>query len=314
MTAIEQTFHHDDLVGGGCPIVSVKPVVLQAPGRGDDLQVRISAPVTGERLPVILFSHGNGWSLDGYAPLADFWASHGFVVVQPTHLDSRTLGLSHADARFPQIWRIRVEDLARCLDELPTLVAAVPGLAGRVDADRIAVAGHSWGATTASALLGARVLDEHGLPGEAMTDRRVKAGVLLAVAGSGGADLTPFAAEHLPFLNPTFEDMTSPALVIAGDHDQSMLSRRGPDWWTDAYMLSPSPKSLLTLFEAEHSFGGIVGQEVRETTDESPERVRLLQQLSTAYLRHALGRDETAWQNATIALAAGHPLGRLESK
>lgn len=80
-------------------VISAKPVVLPAPGRGEDLQVRVSAPATGSDLPVIVFSHGFGWSMNGYAPLADHWAAHGFVVVQPTHLDSRTLGLSAEDTR-----------------------------------------------------------------------------------------------------------------------------------------------------------------------------------------------------------------------
>jgi predicted dienelactone hydrolase len=31
-----------------------------------------------------VFSHGFGSSLDGYGPLADFWAAHGFVVIQPS--------------------------------------------------------------------------------------------------------------------------------------------------------------------------------------------------------------------------------------
>lgn len=304
----------EDLAGPAARVVSVKPVVLSAPGRGDDLQVRVSAPETGHRLPVVVFSHGMGWSLDGYAPLADFWAAHGFVVIQPTHLDSRTLGLAHDDVRFPHIWRLRVDDLTRCLDQLELLEAAVPGLAGRADTSRIAVAGHSWGATTASALLGARVLDAHGRPGETMRDARVKAGVLFAVAGHGGDALTPFAAEHLPFMNPTFAEMTPPTLVVAGDPDQSLLSVRGPDWWTDAYAFAPAPKSLLTVFGAEHSFGGIVGHEVKETTDESPERVALLQQLSTAYLRMALGVDEAGWDAAHGALARGNPLGRIESR
>jgi predicted dienelactone hydrolase len=73
------------------PIVSVKPVVLPAPGRGEDLHIRVSAPATGREQPTIVFSHGFGWSMDGYAPLVDLWAAHGFVVIQPTHLDSRTL-------------------------------------------------------------------------------------------------------------------------------------------------------------------------------------------------------------------------------
>ena len=42
------------------PVVSVSPVVLPAPGRAVDLQVRVSAPVTGSELPVILLSHGHG--------------------------------------------------------------------------------------------------------------------------------------------------------------------------------------------------------------------------------------------------------------
>jgi dienelactone hydrolase len=295
-------------------VVSAKPVVLRAPGRGEDLQVRVSAPASGGDLPVLVFSHGFGWSMNGYAPLADYWAANGFVVVQPTHLDSRTLGVPHEDPRFPRIWRIRVEDLVRVLDGLDVVEASVPGLAGRVDRSRIAVAGHSWGAQTASTLLGARVLDADGVPGEDMTDPRVKAGVLLALTGLGDS-LTPFAVEHLPFMRPSFDEMNAPALIVAGDRDQSQLSTRGPDWFTDPFTYSPGPKSLLTLFEAEHSLGGIVGCEVAETTDESPARVALIQQLSTAFLHSALSPDDTGWKSAAAALEdEPNPLGTLQSK
>src|SRR3569833_415273 len=88
--------------GAGTPVVSVRPVVLPAPGRGEALRVRVSAPVTGDDLPVIVFSHGFGESRDGYAPLVDFWAAHGFVVVQPTHLDSRTLNVTPDGPRYPE--------------------------------------------------------------------------------------------------------------------------------------------------------------------------------------------------------------------
>ncbi|NRQ33421.1 chlorophyllase [Nonomuraea sp. NN258] len=296
------------------PVVSAKPVVLPAPGRGEDLQVRVSAPATGGDLPVIVFSHGFGWSMNGYAPLADFWAAHGFAVVQPTHLDSRTLALPADDPRTPRIWRFRVEDVQRVIDGLDLLESATPGLAGRLDHRRIAVAGHSWGAQTVSMLLGARVLDADGIPGEDLSDPRVTAGVLLALPGRGD-DLTPFAAEHLPFMRPSFDTMTAPALIVAGDRDDSALSTRGPDWFTDPYVLSPGDKSLLTLFGAEHSLGGIPGHEVAETTDESPERVALLQGLTWAYLRSAVTPGDPAWQAARSALAADPaPLGSLESK
>src|SRR5258705_13953059 len=84
------------------PVLSVSPVVLPAPGRAVDLQVRVSAPVTGSELPVLLLSHGHGpsnhlSSSNGYAPLASYYAAHGFVVIQPTHLDSKTLPFRDAD-------------------------------------------------------------------------------------------------------------------------------------------------------------------------------------------------------------------------
>ncbi|MGW7194643.1 alpha/beta hydrolase family protein [Streptomyces chryseus] len=295
-------------------VVSAKPVVLSSPGRGEDLQVRVSAPSSGSDLPLIVFSHGFGWSMNGYAPLADFWAAHGFVVLQPTHLDSRTLNLPAEDPRTPRIWRFRIEDLTRVLDGLDMLEASVPGFAGRLDRDRIAVAGHSWGAQTASTLLGARVLNSDGVPGEDMSDPRVTAGVLLALTGLGD-DLTPFAAEHLPFMKPSFDTMATPALIVAGDNDQSHLSTRGPDWFTDPYTYSPASKSLLTLFGAEHSLGGIPGYEVAETTDESPARVALIQHLTTAFLRSALYPEDTSWKAAATALEEDPDApGKLQSK
>jgi predicted dienelactone hydrolase len=180
----------DAALGTPTSVISIRPVVLPAPGRGEDLQVRVTAPTTGRDLPIVVFSHGFGSSMDGYAPLAEFWAAHGFVVLQPTHLDSRTLGLPPDDPRTPVIWRFRIEDLRRILDQLDLIEGSIPGLAGRLNRDRIAAAGHSCGATTASALLGARILDQEDKAGEDMSDPRVAAGVLLAVAGTGGDDLT----------------------------------------------------------------------------------------------------------------------------
>ncbi|MFD5319272.1 alpha/beta hydrolase family protein [Streptomyces sp. NPDC127098] len=305
-----------DVVGTApAPVVSVRPVTLEAPGRGEELRARVSAPTTGDELPVVLLSHGFGSSLDGYGPLADFWAAHGLVVVQPTHLDSRTVGLAPDDPRTPDIWRVRVDDLRRALDQLDTVEAAVPGLGGHLDRSRVAVAGHSYGAQTAGSLLGQRVLDPAGTPGDDLSDPRIRAGVLLAAAGTGGAALSPFAAEHFPFMNPDFTTMTTPALVVAGDKDDSPLSVRGPEWFTDPYHLSPGPKSLLTLFGGEHSLGGIAGYEIRETTDEHPGRLALLQRVTLAYLRHALGVGDADWTAVRRALAESDaPLGRIESK
>ncbi|MFF4340969.1 alpha/beta hydrolase family protein [Kitasatospora sp. NPDC001540] len=280
-------------------IVSVKPLTVPAPGRGTDLQVRVTAPRTGRDLPVIVFSHGNAWSLDGYGPLVDRWAAAGFVVVQPTHLDSRRNAIGWDDPRFATVWRVRIADLHAVLDHLGDLLAQAD-LETRADPGRTAVVGHSWGAQTAGALLGARVLDADGVPGEDFSHPAVSAGALIAAAGTGDT-LTPFAAEHLPFMKPDFSTMTTPALIVAGGEDRSQLTTRGPEWFTDAYHLSPAPKSLLTLAGAEHTMGGIAGEKVAETTDEDPERVALLADAVSAYLRTALGLGDAEW----AALAPG---------
>jgi pimeloyl-ACP methyl ester carboxylesterase len=295
------------------PVVSVSPVTLSSPGRGDDLQVRVSAPATGRRLPIIIFSHGYGNSMDGYAPLVNFWAAHGFVVIQPTHLDSRRLALPATDPRGQSIWQWRVKDLKSILDNLGGIEAAVPGLKGRIDRTRIAAAGHSYGGITTGMLLGSRVISPDGKIGPDMSDPRIKVGVLLSTAGRGGADLTPFAVRNFPFMNPDFSKMAVPTLVIAGDQDISPLTVRGADWFADPYRLSPGGKCLVTLFGAKHLLGGISGYEVTETSDENPQRVAAVQRLTLAYLRSAFYPNNHAWASAQAELKeAPKPQGKVE--
>jgi hypothetical protein len=104
-------------------------------------------------------------------------------------------------------------------------------------------------------------------------------------------------------------------VVAAAPHDQSALSTRGPDWFTDPYTLSPGDKSLLTLYGAEHPLGGIAGHAVAETTDESPDRVALIQRVTCAYLRTALDLDHTSWATARAELQKdANPLGDIQAK
>ncbi|MFG2395945.1 alpha/beta hydrolase family protein [Streptomyces lydicus] len=308
--------------GSPTPVLSVSPVVLAAPDRAVDLEVRVSAPVTGSDLPVILLSHGQGYSnhlssLNGYAPLVNFWATHGFCVIQPTHLSSRALSLDPDTPGAPLYWRSRAEDMRRILDQLDVIEAAVPQLLGRLDRSRVAVAGHSMGGHTASLLLGARLTDPHDGTEVNLAEPRIKAGVLLAAPGRGGDAVTDFVAENYSFfLTMDFSQMSTPTLVVAGDKDDSAhLTVRGPDWHADPYVLSPGPKALLALFGAEHGLGGVSGYDVAETTDENPERVAAVQRLTWAYLRTELYPGDSAWQAAGEALAsAPEPLGRVESK
>ncbi|MEU9350778.1 chlorophyllase [Streptomyces griseoloalbus] len=305
------------------PVLSFSPVVLSVPGRPVDLQVRVSAPATGTGLPVILLSHGHGpsnnlSSLNGYAPLANYWAAHGFAVVQPTHLTSRTLQHLVADAPgAPDFWRSRAEDMTHILDRLDIIEGAVPQLAGRIDHTKVGLVGHSLGGFTAALLLGAGLTDPDTGNVVHLVEPRIKAGVLLAAPGRGGDALNGPMAEQWPIIGALdFSTMTAPALVVAGDKDDSRhFTDMGPDWHADPYALAPGPKTLLTLFDAEHGLGGIAGYDAAETTDENPDRVAALARLTAAYLRTRLHPGDPAWQAACAALTTGPaPVGRVDSK
>lgn len=131
-----------------------------------------------------------------------------------------------------------------------------------------------------------------------------------------GKDIAAFASEHYPVLaTTTFDSMTGKGLVVAGDKDQHPNFSDRQDWRTDAYRFSPGPKSLVTLFGAEHSLGGVSGYDVKETTDADPERLGLVQRLTWAYLRTALYPEDSAWAEASAALSAHEPAqGRIEDK
>lgn len=300
--------------------MSVSPITFTVPGRQTELQIKVSAPITGGELPVILLSHGHGQStylssLRGYNPLAEFYAAHGFVVIQPTHQDSKALGLDPNGPEGPLFWLSRAQDMHFILDHLKEILAAVPGLTDRVDADRIAAVGHSMGGHSVGMLAGMRVTDPVDGKEWKLADPRVKVGVLLAPPGNG-TDLAPFASEHYKVLrNTVYTEMTAPALVVAGDLDQTEHFAIRKDWRADAYTFSPGPKTLLTMFGAKHALGGVSGYDVAESQDQDPERLGLVQRLTWAYLRSALYPGDTSWSEASAALASrANPTASIQSK
>lgn len=312
-------------VNDAVPVISVSPVSLPSPERGMDLEVRISAPVTGTKLPVILLSHGHGPSLyipsaDGYGPIVNFWAAHGFVVIQPTHLNAKARGMTPDVPGGPTFWKSRVADMKQIIDQIDQLIASVPQLEGRVDTAKIAVAGHSLGGQTAGVLLGARVNDPNDPDASDvdMADARILAGIVLAAPGNGGSDLIGGAATNpgFSFMNPDFSHMATPTLVVTGDNDLSPhLTTRDADWHADPYTLSPGKKWLFTLSGGEHALGGISGFDAKETTDEDPDRLEAVARMTWAWLRTIFDDSDEAWPAACKALEQNAAsLGHVESK
>lgn len=295
--------HRDHPLSG--PLMSVAPIAIDIENRPSTLEIRVTAPMTETALPIVVLSHGHGpsqyaSSLYGYASLANYLAASGFAVLQPTHLDSMTLGLRGTDApEAPLFWRSRASDVSLVLDHLDVLHPFVPHIAERLDSSKVAVVGHSMGGHTAGMVLGARPRDPATGEQVDARDERVVAGVMMAAPGRGGDALNPRAAHHYPVLRDTdFSAMRPPTLVVAGDQDHALhLNVVGAEWQTDAYRRAPAPKYLLTVHGGEHSLGGIAGYEVAETTDENLSRAAMVMRTTAAFLRTQLGLDANAWEH-----------------
>ena len=65
---------------------------VRVPDRNRSLQLTVAYPKGGSKVngpfPLIVFFHGALCSGEGYAELADHWASHGYVVILPSHTSS----------------------------------------------------------------------------------------------------------------------------------------------------------------------------------------------------------------------------------
>jgi predicted dienelactone hydrolase len=129
--------------------------------RSEPLQVVVLRPQAGANGQLVVISHGLWDSPENFEGWANHLASHGYTVILPRHPGSDQLqqqAMLAGQAPPPSAEELR----ARPLDVIASLdaVAAgrIPGLQ-KVNTDRVTVIGHSWGATTALQLGGARPSD-----------------------------------------------------------------------------------------------------------------------------------------------------------
>lgn len=289
--------------------VAYTPICLEIPGR-QPLELRLTAPAEGIALPIVILSHGYGPSKyipskDGYAPLAQFWAERGIAVIQPTHASSRVGGLDPTLPDGPFYWRERVAEMRTILDQMAEIEQQAPAVIGRLDINRVAVAGHSFGGHTCSLILGGR------LQGEEFFDPRICGGILLATPGRGGADLTPEHATRFPFFDVDFSRINRPTLVVCGAEDNPHFTPRGPDWHEDAFRDAPGADALLTISEVGHGLGGIAGLDAKETELEDPEALETVRRLTLAWLRSLFTIEQDAWTKNRAAIQKSTRLSAL---
>ncbi len=244
--------------------------------------------------PAILFSGGGGDDGTGYYLLAQHWASHGFIVLQPKHADAFT---RHFDATGhyisaqrhttwdvwglalcePRPWRARCEDLSGLLDE-------VGDFEGRLNTSRIGVGGYSFGAHVACLLGGVRFRARGQSFGS--RDSRIKA--VLNMASEGGVLAQP---------KGVWRGLEVPMLLVTGDRDRTVW---GEDFRAKLREVELAPRDLvqtLVIPGANHfSFVGRLFEVVKDASSVHPADVAaqkaifsIVKGATTRYWRERLG-------------------------
>lgn len=259
------------------------PNLLLPGGEGQaPLQVRAHLPVGAEPFPVIVFSHGAWGTNDEYLVLMRFWSSHGYVTLQPNHSDSSALGIKVGDRDATRGAEKRPNEIRRLLAGLSDVETWAPDLAGKIDLDRVGVAGHSAGAATALQVAGALAFfagREHSY-----ADSRVKAVVALAAPAVGSTlREASMAALHLPLL------------VVAGSLDVPNRGDKDPSRRRAAFDFSPGPSKYLLWVEGmDHGLGGIQGPKSTARHADNPRHRHLVELATLAFWDAALKDSERA--------------------
>lgn len=301
-----------------------------------------------ERFPLVIFSHGAGGGSEAFAELSDHWASHGYVVIHPTHSDSvklrRERGERFDDPRnaAQQVVskvrpRDRVADVKLILDSLDRVETLIAEHSPGPGADRD---GHAMnpgaqdarpdqsidrpGATPrlnreriAIAGHSAGALTAQMVAGLRFTGRRLSAGwdfhdarIKAAVVISGQGLSRPALSAD------SWKRIEIPMIVYAGSEDRSPVNDETPAGRRHPFEYAPpGDKYLVYIDGATH--GSYQGrQAARVLRDRTPDNLAYITDLvafgTLSFLDAYLKDDPAARLYLTSGEIARYPGGRVE--
>lgn len=240
--------------------------VVKSPGKPDFLintqgrAIEGASPLTGERYPLILMSHGyRGWA-SHFSNLAENLASKGYVVASIDHEDAPFDSVRSFQMSFGGVMMDRAQDQRQVLTQLlEGNNANASVISGLIDADKIGLIGYSMGGFGALATAGApyditsKTIKQMPADAQAAMARptddvapKIKALVTLAPWGAQ-PDNRSWSASDLA-------KITAPVLIIAGDQDDVVNFDHGVSWLFDN--LTGSDRKLLVYERARHNIAG----------------------------------------------------------
>lgn len=222
--------------------------------------------------PLVVFSHGFSTNAAWYSTLIEHYASYGFIVLAPEHMEK-------FDPDWSELWSASIDrprDIKQTLDYAEAINTPDGEMAGLLDMQHVAVVGHSYGGYTALAMAGAQYdLDAYNarcaelapddpnmflcaplVPKEA--DMAARAGLDPMPEGLwpsfGDPRVTailPMAGDSYLFDKAGLSKITIPMMALGGTADTGTPYEWGskPSY---EYVSSPE-KTLVTLVGAEHT-------------------------------------------------------------
>lgn len=272
---------------------AVQEIVWQDEARKRTLKTLVYSPkeMPGP-LPLVMFSPGLGGGHKDYSSLGRAWASHGYVVVTFDHPGSSrdivgppALGKAIKERKNVIL---RVEDVRFVFDRILAGGDGHAVLKGRIDAKKIAMTGHSYGAYTTMAASGLAFTYE-GNAAFSMPDERFKAAI--AMGTQGIEDL--FFGTH----ERSWDKISIPLMTMTGTLDKGS---RGQDytWRNQAYEhLKPGDKYNVIIEGATHvTYAGEYPEKLgipRKEPKHDPRHYAWIEMTTLAFL-DAYVKDEKA--------------------
>lgn len=204
-------------------------------------------------LPVILWSHGLGGSVDGASFLSRFLAAQGYVIVHVQHVGTDS---SLWEGKPGHPWDVirnthipreatlaRFADIPFVLDRLPEWMTGHEAVGQHADFTTLGLSGHSFGALTTQVMCGQMFPDKSGRLRQ-YADARIKAGILYS----------PVPIQHLAQDDPRdiYGSISRPVLHMTGTLDASPVEDLDYAHRLAVYEHSPAPKYLFTLKDGDH--------------------------------------------------------------